>query len=276
MFKPQLRTKNYSAADLRATHAGIGEFPVRSIVRLGSRTPLKEAFPQSYTSKRIIEVNTVQAIENSRSKLLMKACFANTGVPQSRWFTGGLSSLRASNGDLMNLNDLPYPILAKKICGFKGHGMVKIDSVEEMNTFLQKRLPDYYYEQYFNGSAEYRIHVTADGCFMAWRKLRKADTPDDRRWYFNSDHCNWVGETHSLFNKPSNWDDMIAASVNALNAVGLDIGSVDLRCQSPKIKNPAFMVIEINSAPSLGEQGVNKYREEIARIINKKIENGKR
>lgn len=273
MFKPQLRTKNFSAADLRATHAGIGEFLVRSIVRLGSRTSLKEAFPKSYGIKRIIEVNTVQAIENSRSKLLMKGCFAVLNIPQSRWFVGSLAGGIREFGNLITINDLPYPILAKKIYGFKGHGMVKIDNVEEMNIFLSKRLSDYYFEQYFNGSAEYRIHVSEDGCFMAWRKLRKTDTPDDRRWYFNSEHCNWVGETHELFNKPSNWDLMVETSVAALRAVGLDIGSVDLRCQSPKMKNPSFMIIEINSAPSLGEQGVAKYRDEISIIITKKINN---
>ena len=274
-FRPQLRTKNFSAADLKAANAGIGEFSARAIVRLGSRTSTKEAFPMSYGKRRIVEVNTVAAVENSRSKLLMKNCFAQLNVPQSRWFTrqnGAILDV-LSNSNIA-VNDLPYPILAKKICGFKGHGMVKIDNADEMAVFLSKYNPDYYYEQFFNGSAEFRLHVTEDGCFMAWRKLRKNDTPDDRRWYFNSDHCNWVGETHELFNKPSNWDQMVEASVNALKAVGLDIGSVDLRCQSPKIKNPSFLVIEINSAPSLGEKGVEAYRTEIAKIINKKIENG--
>jgi len=279
LYKPQLRTKNFSAVDLKAANAGIGEFPARAIVRLGSRTSTQEAFPKSFGKRRIIEVNTVDAIENSRNKLLMKTCFAKLEVPQSRWFSGHHNGVigepNMPDGDqLIDISALPYPILAKKICGFKGHGMVKIDNVDQMTEFLSKRLPDYYYEQYFNGSAEYRLHVTEDGCFMAWRKLRKADTPDDRRWYFNSDHCNWVGEDHELFNKPSNWDEMITASVNALKAVGLDVGSIDLRCQTPKIKNPAFIVVEVNSAPSLGLKGLEMYRAEIAKIITKKIENG--
>jgi len=280
IFKPQLRTKNFSAVDLKAANAGIGEFPARAIVRLGSRTSTQEAFPKSFGKRRIIEVNTVQSIENSRNKLLMKDCFAKLEIPQSRWFLQddrrnvGIALLDRNVNEQIEISELPYPILAKKICGFKGHGMVKIDNVEQMTEFLSKRLPDYYWEQYFNGSAEYRLHVTEDGCFMAWRKLRKADTPDDRRWYFNSDHCNWVGEDHELFNKPSNWDEMIAASVNALKSVGLDIGSIDLRCQTPKIKNPAFIVVEVNSAPSLGIKGLEMYRTEIAKIITKKIENG--
>lgn len=278
-FKPQFRTKNFSSKDLKAKNGGIGEFSRRSIVRLGSLAPTSEAFPFSFGKKRIIEVNTVEAIQNSRSKLLMKACFTVAGVPQSDWYekrNGPLGDYDfIVNGNTQNSilsENLPYPILAKRVFGFKGHGMAKFDNKEQFEEWLGKTNPDgYYFEQYFNGSAEYRIHVSEFGCFMAWRKLRKADTPDDRRWYFNSDHCNWVGEDHELFNKPSNWEQMIEASVNALKAVGLDIGSVDLRCQSPKKESPKFLVIEINSAPSLGEKGVQLYKEEISKIINKKI-----
>jgi len=140
-----------------------------------------------------------------------------------------------------------------------------------MSTLTDKS--QWYAEAMANYAAEYRLHVTKDGCFMAWRKLRKADTPEDRRWYFNSDHCNWVGEEHELFNKPSNWDKMIEDSVKALVSTGLDIGSIDLRCQSPKRQDPDYKVIEVNSAPSLGEHGIEIYNAELIKIINDKIAN---
>lgn len=264
MYNVLIRTKNWSAKDLR----GNIELPFRSIVRLGSLTPTQEILPKSYKlGKQIIECNTVDAIENSRDKLLMKSCFALNNIPQTKWYE--LEDIINSNLDILN-----YPIIAKKICGFKGHGMMKLDTKEELSNFLNTTNTNgYYFEEYFNGSAEYRLHVSNGGCFMAWRKLRKNDTPDDKRWYFNSDHCNWVNENHELFNKPSNWNEMINQSVNALNAVGLDIGSVDLRCQSPKKDNPIFKIIEINSAPSLGEQGIEAYKIEITSILYKKYQN---
>jgi glutathione synthase/RimK-type ligase-like ATP-grasp enzyme len=256
MYKANIRTKNYSAKDLRGNIL----LPFRSIVRLGSLTKTSQIYPNG----NVIECNTVNAIENSRDKLLMKSNFALNDIPQTKWFTVD---------DILNLNidTLQYPIIAKKICGFKGHGMVKLDNKEALQSFINTtNLNGYYFEEFFNGSAEYRLHVSENGCFMAWRKLRKNDTPDDKRWYFNSDHCNWVGEDHELFNKPTNWDNMIKYSVLALQAVGLDIGSIDLRCYSPTKKNPDFKVIEINSAPSLGEEGIRLYKIEIARILHKK------
>ncbi len=139
-----------------------------------------------------------------------------------------------------------------------------------MSTLTEKC--QWYAETMANYAAEYRLHCSKNGCFMAWRKLRKADTPEDRRWYFNSDHCNWVGEDHELFNKPTNWDKMCIDSTNAILSTGLEIGCVDLRCQSPKKQDPLYKIIEVNSAPALSEKGLNAYRVELARLISEKIE----
>ena len=286
-MRPQVRTKNHSAEDLRSKNGGIGNFPVRSVVRLGSRTPTNECFPISYGKKPIIEVNTVEAVENSRDKLRMKACFAEAEVPQADWWVlrgNNTAQMRDINpkhtyGDnpensIIMPDNLPYPILAKRICGFKGKGMIKLDNQGQLEEFIKSsNLNGYYFERYFSGSAEFRLHVTSEGCFMVWRKLRKSNTPEDKRWYFNSDHCNWVNEEHESFNKPSNWEEMVAQSINALEAVGLDIGSVDLRCQSPKKDNPKFIIVEINSAPALQSIGIEKYRTVLSDIISKKIAN---
>lgn len=279
-FKPQVRTKNFSAAPLRGS---LGEFPMRAIVRLGSRTSVEDAYPRKSVGRPVIEINPVESIENSRDKLRMKACFAEAEIPQADWWTlipGGANHFNKYNyqdengGEITSIENLPYPIIAKRICGFKGHGMYKLDTQEQFEDWLRtNNTNSYYFESYFSGSAEFRLHVTHNGCFMAWRKLRKADTPDDRRWYFNSDHCNWVGEEHELFNKPSNWDQMIDDSVKALKSTGLDIGCVDLRCQSPKKRDPKYIIVEVNSAPSLGDRGVEVYREVLQDLISHKIEN---
>lgn len=130
---------------------------------------------------------------------------------------------------------------------------------------------DWYAESYKNYGREYRIHVTQDEVFMVWRKLRKADA--EERWFFNSHNCNWVGETHELFNKPSNWDQLCREAVNAARATGLDIGAVDLRVSSQNAAQ--FIILEINSAPALGEEGVNKYREQIKKVLTKKYSDAK-
>jgi glutathione synthase/RimK-type ligase-like ATP-grasp enzyme len=79
-----------------------------------------------------------------------------------------------------------------------------------------------------------------------------------------------------MFDKPVNWDVIVEESVKALNAVGLDFGAVDLRCQSAKYskgrtrEDPDFIVVEINSAPSFGELTLQKYIEELPKILIRK------
>ena len=275
-FKPQIRTKNFSSAPLRGS---LGEFPMRAMVRLGSRTTIEEAYPRKPLGRPVIEINTVEAIENSRSKLLMKACFAEAGVPQSNWYqkvNGSLGDYDFSiNGgsESIGINNLPYPILIKRVFGFKGHGMVKIDSREQLEEWIQNNphATNWYIESYHNYSREYRCHCTKNGIFMTWRKLRRADA--EERWFFNSANCNWVGEDHELFDRPSNFDQIEQDCIRALNAVGLDLGSFDVRIQSSTKANPEYILVEVNSAAALAEQGIQAYRQKLTELINEKIAN---
>lgn len=266
-MKPQVRTKNHSSSGLRAKNGGIGDFSVRSIVRLGSRTSTQEAFPKSYNRRPIVEINTVESIENSRDKLRMKACFDRAGVPHAPWFTVDVMRAKVRDNELADL----FPVLAKRITGFKGHGMRKLDNQAQLEEFLRGNTNGYYFEQFKNFAREYRIHCTRNGSFMTWRKLRRADA--EQRWFFNSANCNWVGENHELFNRPTNFEAIERHCVQALEATGLDIGSFDVRIQSAQQRNPQYILVEVNSAPSLGEQGIEIYKEVLADLINNKIQN---
>jgi len=59
----------------------------------------------------------------------MKKCFEDNGVKQADWVTIGE----------LEANNVPeYPILAKRVFGFKGKGMVKIDNQEQLEAFIEK------------------------------------------------------------------------------------------------------------------------------------------
>lgn len=251
----QIRTKNPTAAPLRRSIV----VPRRSVVRLGSRTSTEACFPGR---RDIIEVNTVASIENSRDKLKMKECFSRFDVPQAEWFT-------LDQVPITRMADFPY--VGKQIVGFKGHGMRLIENVDQLREFIRTHNNSYFIEKFYNFAREYRIHATRDHAFLSWRKLRRADATE--RWFFNSTNCNWVGESHELFQRPDNWLELEAAAVNAVRAVGLDIGAVDIRVQSRN--NPDYIVCEVNSAPALGDAGVEAYRNEIRSIILNKIEHGR-
>ena len=127
----------------------------------------------------------------------------------------------------------------------------------------------YIIEKYYNYSKEYRLHVTKDGCFYACRKMLKEDA--EERWHRHDMNSVWIMEENPLFDKPSNWDSIVGECVKALNAVGLDIGACDVKVQSEKGKRndftPDFIILEINSAPSLGEVTAQKYIQKLSQIV---------
>lgn len=252
----KIRTSNFTAKPLR--HAILAD--KRAIVRLGSLTPTSKAFP---TTRDVVEINTVEAIQNSRDKLRMKECFSKLKVPQAEWW----SSYQALAQD----KKIPYPIVVKRICGFQGHGMELINDTTELQTWFTKHgnAEGWYFERFYNYAREYRLHVAREvGVFMQWRKLRTAEAKE--RWFFNSANSNWVGEDHKLFDKPKCWKAMEKAAIDCITSTGLDIGACDIRVQSAKEDSPKFIVCEINSAPALGEYGIEKYKEVIKQLIDKK------
>jgi len=273
--------------------------PFRAIVRFGSTTKTDAIYKEQVKLGRtIVEINTVAAVENSRSKLKMKECFKNGNIPQSDWYVytrteAGVAMFSVNGGDrILTANELSYPILAKRVYGFKAHGMQMLSSAVELRKFLNTSgTLQYYYERYYNYNREYRLHCTEEGCFYAVRKMLKADTPDNERWFRNDSNCVWITEHQVVknsdgtiikynedvdnpnFDKPANWASIEKACVDALDEVGLHIGAFDVRVQAAtsggrKREYPNFIVIEVNSAPSFGDITLMKYEEVLPRILH--------
>ena len=262
-YSPQIRTKNHTASPLRGS---IGSFPMRSIVRLGSRTETAEAFSKAKVGVPIIEINTAAACHNSGDKVLMKQCFDAANVKTAKW---SLLS-EATNWET-------YPAIIKHKNSCKGNGIYFIQSKEDLDRYISalRPLSSHIIEEYKGFPKEYRLHVTEDGCFYTCRKMLKSDATD--RWHRHDSNSVWVLEDNPLFEKPKNWDAIISECVKSLNAVGLSIGACDVKVQSEKGRgngfNPDFIILEINSAPSFGSVTLEKYKEELPKIINKKIDN---
>jgi glutathione synthase/RimK-type ligase-like ATP-grasp enzyme len=255
----RIRTKNYTAAPLKRAIF----VPFLSVARLGSHTPTHEIFP---LARDITECNTVNAVLNSSNKLRMKECFNKYNIPQADWYHGSFSDINKIKKHF-NISE-EYQLVGKAINGFQGRGMVLINNDKELKAFCSTHSPEYFFiERFYNFAREYRLHATQDKVFLSWRKLRQQNATE--RWFFNSQNCNWVGERHGLFNKPANWDKLCNAACNAIKVVGLDIGAVDIRIQSSG-RDPQFIICEVNSAPALAEEGIEKYREQIKEILIKK------
>ena len=88
----------------------------------------------------------------------------------------------------------------------------------------------------------------------------------EERWHRHDMNSVWIMKKILYLKKPSNWNLIVEESVKALNAVGLDICSVDIKVQSEKHRqggNPEFIILECNSGSSMGEITVIKYEEQL-------------
>jgi glutathione synthase/RimK-type ligase-like ATP-grasp enzyme len=237
--------------------------PALCVLRLGSTN--------DGTKDYKVQINTVDAVRNSASKLLMKNKFKEHGVKTADWIHP------QTEDDIQDfVQEAEFPIVIKSHYGSRNEGNTLIRTSEELSRWLPgKTLRNYIVEQYHPYQREYRLHVTAEGCFYTCRKVLKSDTPADKKWFRNDSNSNWVKDDHELFIRPSNWQAIEAEAVKALKAVGLDVGAIDVRVSKEKKDNsaPSFIILETNSAPAFGEVTLQKYKEIVPRIVNNKLNN---
>lgn len=280
LFAPSIRSRHPSHNNLRTK---LPHKSKRAIVRLGS------TFVSRFPANSLVEINSVQAVQTSSDKLLMKLAFTKGKTRTAVWFTlskDGKSAISQNPDNLgksVNFADLPYPIVIKSRLGSRNRGNFLLNKQSELETFLKNRgsFDRYIIEKFYNFNREYRLHVTKNGCFYTCRKVLKSDTPDKERWYRNDSNSSWLLETNANFDKPVNWKEIEAECVKALTSVGLDIGACDVRVQSTKDqkgvtrKNPDFIIIEINSAPAFGDLTETHYINTINNLIDTKINESK-
>jgi glutathione synthase/RimK-type ligase-like ATP-grasp enzyme len=242
---------------------------VRTLIRLGSTTPTPELKNKDF---KYLEINIPDAVQNSASKIRMKECFSDANVKTAPFIVTCAETTTAQ--DIKNFVAQfkeGSKFVTKSEFGSRGQGnkIWNYDQIEEMIAWLSQnnRMGRYIIEKYMNYTKEYRLHISENGCFYTCRKMLKTDTAEADRWFRNDSNSVWVLESNELFDRPTTWKTIEAESVKALKAVGLDVGAVDVRVNS----KGEFVIIEINSAPSFGDMTLEKYYEEIPRIIEFKL-----
>lgn len=88
----------------------------------------------------------------------------------------------------------------------------------------------------------------------------------EERWHRHDNNSVWILEENELFDKPSNWDIIVAECVKAMTSVGLDISAIDIKVS--KHAEPKFIILETNSAPSLGLITTEKYISKLQEIVD--------
>lgn len=253
-----LRTRNFSCKPLKQLL-----FPIRVIYRMGSTTPTN----QITRFRNYIELNTAEACKLSGDKILMKKRFTRSNIPTAPWFT--VNAADTNNQKVQHYLDKWGTIIIKHKHSSKGNGIYLIKSLDEYLQLNLNNIENYIFEKYYTYSKEYRLHVTKEGCFYACRKMLKNDA--QIRWHRHENNSVWILEDNPLFAKPTNWDEIVTACVNALKSLQLDIAAFDIKVQNDKHEYPKFIILESNSAPALGKYGLTTYKQQLTHIINENI-----
>lgn len=273
-FSPTIFSRHPSHSILRSRANRMPKFTFRTTVRLGSTTE----------SNNPVQINSVQSIRTSSNKLRMKESFVRAGVRTAEYVSGILNQ-ESLLREIARLSDnYRYRIVAKAHFGSRGNGNTLISSESELLDWTRgKTLQNYIFERFHNYGLEYRLHVTSEGCFYTCRKALRQDTPEELRWRHHDDTCVWLLETNENFRKPNSWDDIVAHCVSALEEVGADILSFDVKVQTERNPDGSlrpyqdYILLECNSASSMGAVEGNdvsicaeQYIKELPKIIVRK------
>lgn len=204
-----------------------------------------------------IEINSKEAINICKNKLLTKEVLKELNIPTPKW--------NLITDDLDDIN-LLYPVYSKTFYGSKGRGMYLIENEDQLKNHIEKysSQSNRLLEERCKYVREYGIHVSSkSGIFHAVRKMIKEDSTE--RWYRNSNNCVFFLEDNENFNKPLCWDELEENLLRFMDKIKLDIGRFDVKVSSSGEK---FKVLEVNSAPSLqGEVVFRKYVKELNKVI---------
>lgn len=259
----KLRSRNFSCSPLRQI-----EVPIPVVYRMGSTTPLNKIFKKRIP-KRYLEINSVQACRISGDKYLMKKRFNHARIKSASWFI--INRNDHNNQRIRYYLNKWNSIIVKRYNSSKGNGIYLIKNIEDYLNFRKTikaenyHIEDFIFERYYTYTKEYRIHVTKDKCFYACRKMLIENAQD--RWHRHGNNSVFIYEENPKFDKPKNWDEIVNECINALKALGLDIAAFDVKVS----KKGDFIIMESNSAPALGERGIQEYTKIIKEWIDLNI-----
>lgn len=187
------------------------------------------------------EINNIEAISNNANKHKMKELLVAAGVSTTDSFEN-----TAENRELFKKNG--WNVVFKLRNHRRGIGMeflsvAEIDRLDGKEGLIERRI---------NVKREWRVHA----CPLlnktyALEKRRRNDAKGPAR---NIENCVFR-EMENAPAPPDSWNEALKLCMDAVKAIGLDTGAVDLAWSG---KN--YYVIEVNSGPGLGEKSKAWYQ----------------
>lgn len=200
-----------------------------------------------------VEVNSIAAINNCANKETMKRLLTEHGVATTDSFPN-----TAENRELFKRNgwNVVYKIKNHR----RGIGMefLTVGEIDKLaapqyNGLIERRI---------NVKREWRVHA----CPLlnktySLEKRRRTDAQGPAR---NIENCVFR-EMENAPPPPEGWANALTLCLNAVRALELDTGAVDLAWSGTN-----FYVIEVNSGPGLGDKSKSWYQTTYQELINEK------
>ena len=197
-------------------------------------------------------LNHPNNVAKAANKLLAFKTFTDANVACPAYTTSHVEACHM-------LNNGSTIVVREKLNGHSGEGIAII--TPEAHLSGEMRVPEApLYTNYIKKVDEYRAHVFGDNVFFVQRKARKKDVPDDEVNWQVRNHANGFIFAHEGVDIP---DDVKKLAVEAVKALGLDFGAVDLI----KTKMGKWYVLEVNTACGLSGETIQKYAEQFRKYL---------
>lgn len=253
MPKIRIYSPNHSCDPLRTL---VLKTPI--VLRLGSSKPHD-------TTGRIV-LNSVEGIQISSDKRKSKRVMVDLGLHTAEYCVP--QTKEECIDFVFDLVDDDNAVIIKKYNSCKGKGIYFIQSMGDLNNWLndhEEELRQYVFERYYDFPREYRFHVDVrHGIFYGCRKLLKNDA--EETWHRHDCNSVWILPENPKFKTPPFLGQIEEDCIRYMEEVGLDICAFDI-----KSDNTDFIILESNTAPSLGPHGIEMYRNHLLKYYNESI-----
>lgn len=186
-------------------------------------------------------LNDPVLVGNATNKLKAFQALSDAGVSVVAWTVDKLKAR------LWQKEDGSTIVVRQKLTGHSGEGIIVVEPGEET--------PDApLYTRYIFKEKEYRVHVVGSKAVDTQRKIKDPDR-EVVTWKVRSHANGFIFARNNIDHDPAR-DELAVASCNAL---GLDFGAVDII----QDKKGNYYVLEVNTAPGLEGQTVERYAQEL-------------
>lgn len=152
-----------------------------------------------------------------------------------------------------NPNNCEFPLIARPKYHWGGKNFYYCEDKQDLYAAIREGAE--YFSEFYPKTREFRVHISHGKVLICCEKF--VEDKDKLIWNLRK---NKDSEWQAL--RWSNIDPSIAKlAIQSIKALGLDYGAVDILAEPKDNRSPNAVVIEVNTAPRLGDYSSSRYAE---------------